>query len=124
MIFNKKQPILTPKSNHNDILIKTIDLTKIYDTGAVQVIGLKKINIEIKQKEFVAIMGQSGSGKSTLMNILGCLDRPSLGHYYLNGVDTGQLDSNSLSAIRNQKIGFVFQSYNLIPRTTAQKNVE
>lgn len=124
MIFNKKQSILTPKSNNNDILIKTIDLTKIYDTGAVKVIGLKKINIEIKQKEFVAIMGQSGSGKSTLMNILGCLDRPSLGHYYLNGVDTGKLDSNSLSVIRNQKIGFVFQSYNLIPRTTAQKNVE
>ena len=101
-------------------LIRLENLVKIYDTGALKVLGLKKINLVIRQGEFVAIMGQSGSGKSTLMNILGCLDRPTLGHYYLDGEDTPE----ELSAIRNRKIGFVFQSFNLISRTTALKNVE
>lgn len=105
-------------------LIRLENLVKIYDTGAIKVLGLKKINLTIKKGEFVAIMGQSGSGKSTLMNILGCLDRPTMGHYYLDGIDTAQLSQNQLSEVRNRKIGFVFQSFNLIPRTSALKNVE
>ncbi len=102
-------------------LIRLENLVKIYDTGALKVLGLKKINLVIRQGEFVAIMGQSGSGKSTLMNILGCLDRPTLGHYYLDGEDTAQMTPEELSAIRNRKIGFVFQSFNLIPRTSAME---
>ncbi|MFT4104323.1 MAG: ABC transporter ATP-binding protein [Lacrimispora sp.] len=105
-------------------LIRLVDLAKIYDTGSIKVLGLKRVNLTIKRGEFVAIMGQSGSGKSTLMNILGCLDRPTLGHYYLDGIDTANLSSDELSAIRNRKIGFVFQSFNLISRTSALKNVE
>lgn len=105
-------------------LIRLKDLVKIYDTGAIKVLGLKRINLTIYRGEFVAIMGKSGSGKSTLMNILGCLDRPSMGHYYLDGIDTAMLSSNELSEIRNRKIGFVFQSFNLISRTSALKNVE
>ena len=110
--------------NVSEDLIRLENLVKIYDTGAIKVLGLKKINLTIKRGEFVAIMGQSGSGKSTLMNILGYLDRPSLGHYYLDGVDTAELMPNELSDIRNRKIGFVFQSFNLISRTSALKNVE
>ena len=110
--------------NVSEDLIRLENLVKIYDTGAIKVLGLKKINLTIKRGEFVAIMGQSGSGKSTLMNILGCLDRPSLGHYYLDGVDTAEMMPNELSDIRNRKIGFVFQSFNLISRTSALKNVE
>lgn len=105
-------------------LIHLEDLVKIYDTGALKVLGLKRINLTIKQGEFVAIMGQSGSGKSTLMNILGCLDRPSMGHYYLDGIDVAEMEPDELSLIRNRKIGFVFQSFNLISRTSALKNVE
>ncbi|MDO5385286.1 MAG: ABC transporter ATP-binding protein [Rikenellaceae bacterium] len=101
-----------------------MNLCKVYDTGAVKVVGLNNINLTIKKGEFVAIMGQSGSGKSTLMNILGCLDRPVLGHYYLDGIDIAALDADQLSAIRNRKIGFVFQSFNLISRTSAVRNVE
>lgn len=107
-----------------DDLIKIVNLCKVYDTGAVKVVGLKNINLTIKKGEFVAIMGQSGSGKSTLMNILGCLDRPVMGHYYLDGIDIANLNQDQLSKIRNQKIGFVFQSFNLISRTSALKNVE
>ena len=105
-------------------IIKIQDLNKIYDTGAIQVHALKKINLSIEQGEYVAIMGQSGSGKSTLMNILGCLDRPKDGHYYLDGIEVGKLSENKLSLVRNKKIGFVFQSFHLIPRTSAMKNVE
>ena len=105
-------------------LIRLEDLVKIYDTGAIKVLGLKRINLTINRGEFVAIMGKSGSGKSTLMNILGCLDRPSMGHYYLDGIDVASMTPNQLSEIRNKKIGFVFQSFNLISRTSALKNVE
>ncbi len=105
-------------------IIKIQDLNKIYDTGAIQVHALKKINLSIEQGEYVAIMGQSGSGKSTLMNILGCLDRPTDGHYYLDSIEVGKLSENKLSLVRNKKIGFVFQSFHLIPRTSAMKNVE
>lgn len=107
-----------------DELIKVVNLCKIYDTGAMKVVGLRNINLTIKRGEFVAIMGQSGSGKSTFMNILGCLDRPLIGHYYLDGIDINAMDDRMLSRIRNQKIGFVFQSFNLISRTTARENVE
>lgn len=109
---------------YNGPLIKLENLVKIYDTGAIKVLGLKKINLTIERGEFVAIMGHSGSGKSTLMNILGCLDRPTLGHYYLDGIDTADMTPDQLSDIRNRKIGFVFQSFNLISRTSALKNVE
>ena len=105
-------------------LIRLENLVKVYDTGALKVLGLKKINLTIHRGEFVAVMGHSGSGKSTLMNILGCLDRPTLGHYYLDGVDTADMTPDQLSEIRNRKIGFVFQSFNLISRTSALKNVE
>ena len=105
-------------------LIQLENLVKVYDTGALKVLGLKKINLTIHRGEFVAVMGHSGSGKSTLMNILGCLDRPTLGHYYLDGVDTADMTPDQLSEIRNRKIGFVFQSFNLISRTSALKNVE
>lgn len=105
-------------------LIQIKDLVKIYDTGSLKVLGLKRINLTIRRGEFVAIMGQSGSGKSTLMNILGCLDRPTLGHYYLDGIDTAEMEPDELSEIRKRKIGFVFQSFNLISRTSALKNVE
>lgn len=110
--------------NVSEDLIRLEDLVKIYDTGALKVIGLKRINLTIKRGEFVAIMGQSGSGKSTLMNILGCLDRPSMGHYFLDDVDVAKMGPDELSLIRNRKIGFVFQSFNLISRTSALKNVE
>lgn len=111
-------------SQESEELIRLENLVKIYDTGVIKVLGLKKINLTIRRGEFVAIMGQSGSGKSTLMNILGCLDKPSLGHYYLDGIDTATLTSDQLSDVRNSKIGFVFQSFNLISRTSALKNVE
>ena len=105
-------------------LIRISNLNKIYDSGAVQVHALKDINLTIEKGEFVAIMGHSGSGKSTLMNILGCLDRPTDGQYLLDGIDISQQSNDELSDIRNQKIGFVFQAFNLIPRTSALKNVE
>lgn len=125
MIKWKKKKIpsyLTENVTEDLIVLK--NLVKIYDTGTIKVLGLKKINLTIKRGEFVAIMGKSGSGKSTLMNILGCLDRPTLGHYYLDGIDTASMNPNELSEIRNFKIGFVFQSFNLISRTSALKNVE
>lgn len=105
-------------------LIRITDLNKIYDSGVVQVHALKNINLTIQQGEFIAIMGHSGSGKSTLMNILGCLDRPTSGQYLLDGIDISEQSNDELSDVRNQKIGFVFQAFNLIPRTSALKNVE
>ncbi len=105
-------------------LIRITNLNKVYDSGAVQVHALKDINLTIEEGEFVAIMGHSGSGKSTLMNILGCLDRPTDGQYLLDSIDISQQSNDELSDIRNQKIGFVFQAFNLIPRTSALKNVE
>lgn len=123
-MFEKWRGVAWLTENVTDELIRLENLVKIYDTGAIRVLGLKKINLTIRRGEFVAIMGHSGSGKSTLMNILGCLDRPTLGHYYLDGIDTAALSPDELSAVRNKKIGFVFQSFNLISRTSALKNVE
>jgi putative ABC transport system ATP-binding protein len=107
----------------NDHLIEVQDLTKVYGIGAAAVHALDGVNLTIDEGEFVAIMGPSGSGKSTLMNILGCLDRPTEGRYWLGGEDVGGLSKAQLAAIRNRQIGFVFQSYNLLPRSTALKNV-
>ena len=106
------------------MIIETDNLYKVYDTGVVKVTALKDINLSIQKNEYVAIMGASGSGKSTLMNILGCLDRLSKGKYILDGVDVSLLDDNSLADIRNKKIGFVFQAFNLLPKLTALQNVE
>jgi putative ABC transport system ATP-binding protein len=106
---------------------RVIDLravTKTFDTGAIQVRALRGISLEIERGDFVAIMGSSGSGKTTLMNILGCLDIPSTGEYRIDGVDVRSMDEDDLSDLRNRKIGFVFQSFNLVPRTSAVANVE
>ncbi len=105
------------------IIIKIENLTKVYGTGDAQVQALYDVSLQIQENEFVAIMGPSGSGKSTLMNILGCLDRPTSGRYYLAGEDVSDLDKTQLATIRNQRIGFIFQSYNLLPQTSALENV-
>ncbi len=108
----------------NDIIIQTEAITKTYVTGTNEVHAVRGIDLTVRKVEFVAIMGTSGSGKSTLMNLLGCLDSPTSGTYLLDGVRVDGLAKNDLAAIRNQKIGFVFQGFNLLPRTTAAENVE
>ena len=105
-------------------LIRTNDLYKIYDVGDTPVHALDGVSVAIEQGEFVAIMGASGSGKSTFMNIIGCLDQQTRGEYYLDGAETGQLSRDDLADIRNKKIGFVFQGFNLLSRTSAIENVE
>jgi len=105
-------------------LIEAQSISKVYSLGDVDVRALDGISATIEKGEFVAIMGQSGSGKSTFMNVLGCLDTPTDGHYLLDGVDTGNLSRDALAEIRNQKIGFVFQGFNLLSRTSAIENVE
>lgn len=105
-------------------LIKVMDLCKIYNPGENEVRALDHVNLEIDRGEFVAIIGQSGSGKSTFMNMLGCLDIPTSGKYYLNGTDVSTMSDNELSLVRNKEIGFIFQGFNLIPNLTAVENVE
>jgi putative ABC transport system ATP-binding protein len=106
------------------VIIRVENLTMVYDTGAIQVKALSNVSLSIERKEYVAIMGASGSGKSTLMNILGCLDRLTDGKYILDNVDVSTLSDNELAVIRNKKIGFVFQAFNLLPRLSALGNVE
>jgi len=106
-----------------DLLVKLSKVNKVYETGEISFKALKNINLVISKKEFVAVIGASGSGKSTLMNIIGLLDKPTSGAYELDGKDTSRLEENSLAGIRNKKIGFVFQSFNLLPRTSALDNV-
>src|SRR5215469_10262788 len=105
-------------------VIRAEDIHKYYELGETRVHALRGVSVEVLRGEFVAVMGASGSGKSTFMNILGCLDRPSSGRYLLEGVDVSQHDKRALALIRNQKIGFVFQGFNLLARTTALENVE
>ena len=106
------------------MLIEVEDLTKIYTMGTVEVQALRGISFSIEKQEFVSIMGPSGSGKSTLMDILGCLAKPTSGTYLLEGNEVAGMSDNNLAVVRNQKIGFVFQAFNLLPRTTALHNVE
>jgi putative ABC transport system ATP-binding protein len=109
---------------NSGIVIQTEDLWKTYEMGAEQLHALRGVSIEIRKGEYVAIMGPSGSGKSTLMNLIGCLDTPSKGNYWLAGRLVSQLDDDELAYIRNKEIGFVFQTFNLLPRATALHNVE
>jgi putative ABC transport system ATP-binding protein len=105
-------------------VIELVGLSKIYRTGDVELRAVNDVSLQINRGEFVAVMGSSGSGKSTLMNVVGCLDRPTSGSYRLDGTSVGDLDRKELSRLRNRKIGFVFQSFNLLSRTTARENVE
>jgi putative ABC transport system ATP-binding protein len=104
-------------------IITTRDISKVYRMGQEEIHALKSISISINQGEYVAFMGHSGSGKSTLMNIVGCLDTPTAGEYWLNGKDVSSMTDNELAEVRNREIGFVFQTFNLLPRATAQENV-
>ena len=104
-------------------MIKLLDVSKTYQLSGVQVNAVKSVNLDIEQGEFASIMGPSGSGKSTMMNILGCLDIPSAGEYLLDGIEVGKLNDNELAEIRGEKVGFIFQTYNLLPRISAIENV-
>jgi len=111
-------------NNKTKNIIDIQHIQKVYQMGEEQVFALRDINLKINENEYVGIMGPSGSGKSTLMNIIGCLDTPTSGNYFFEGVDVSNMNDNELAEIRNKKIGFVFQTFNLLPRATALKNVE
>jgi putative ABC transport system ATP-binding protein len=109
---------------NNTTVVAAKNLTKVYKMGTMEVHALRGLNVEIKSGEVVSIMGPSGSGKSTLMNMLGCLDRPTSGEYFLDGESVAEMDDDQLADIRNRKVGFIFQGFNLLPRSTAITNVE
>ena len=111
-------------SSSNGVAVRLDDVRKTYRTGEVEVHAVRGVSVEIAHGEFVALMGSSGSGKSTLMNILGCLDRPTAGRYFLDGEDVSSLSRDDLADVRNRKLGFVFQNFNLLARTSALENVE
>jgi len=119
-------PVETPNapSSSDEILIQVNDLSKIYELGHTEVRALNGVSMTIRKNEYVSIMGPSGSGKSTLMNLIGCLDSPSQGEYFLDGVNVAHMTDDELAAVRNRKIGFVFQTFNLLPKSTALRNVE
>src|SRR5580765_933974 len=123
---NQGEPRLVPLrlSVKAMALIETVDLWKSYVMGEEEIHALRGVSIQIERGEYVAIMGPSGSGKSTLMNLIGCLDTPSKGSYLLNNKQVSQMNDNELARIRNEEIGFVFQTFNLLPRATALRNVE
>ncbi len=118
------QPFRTGDTPLPEIIILTHKLTREYDMGGEVVRALRGVSVQIKKNEYVAVMGPSGSGKSTLMNLIGCLDTPTAGEYWLNGQKVSRLDDDALARIRNKEIGFVFQTFNLLPRATALHNVE
>src|SRR6266567_3042641 len=120
---------VSPDSFRQDLVdqgyaIRTEDLWKTYEMGSEQVQALRGVSVDIRRGEYVAIMGPSGSGKSTMMNLIGCLDTPTSGRYELNGTNVSEMDDNQLAEVRNREIGFVFQTFNLLPRSNALHNVE
>jgi putative ABC transport system ATP-binding protein len=121
VVSNQRLPV---PMNESHPIIQLDQINKIYRSGDVNVHAVRDVSLEIKTGEFVAIMGSSGSGKSTMMNMLGCLDRPTSGRYLLDGTDVSHLDRDELAAIRNAKIGFIFQGFNLLSRTSALENIE
>ena len=127
MIQPEARPVVqkqTPNAEPREVMIRTNDLWKTYVMGDEEIHALRGVSFEIARGEYVAIIGPSGSGKSTLMNMIGCLDTPSKGEYWLNGKQVSQMDDDELAYIRNKEIGFVFQTFNLLPRATALHNVE